>query len=292
MPSKDSKTDPKKKNNIRSIDNARKAEPKKESTKESSKYRNVLKMPETHYPFEAGGGDLGEHRTKSPRLNTELGKYSLTEKQDKVLTFLREHIEQVGFPPTVRQIANYFNISAKAAHDHLRSIAKKGYLRLFPGAARGMEVVRQGDEEESSSSMVADVLSNTSLIPLVGSIAAGTPILAEENIDTHLSFPKAFMPTTGTIYALKVKGDSMENAGILDGDIAVMMQINDARTEVKNGDVVAALIEGDATLKTFLRKKNSIELVPENPRYKPIVLTERDHAMIVGKLIGVYRKYS
>lgn len=260
--------------------------------RDASRYQNVLQMPEAHYPFEPGGGDLGEHRQKSARLNERLGKYSLTEKQNKVFSFVQDHIEQVGFPPTVRQIATYFNISAKAAHDHLRSIAKKGYLRLFPGAARGMEVIRQGDEEEPASVTMADILNNTVQIPLLGTIAAGVPILAEENVEAKLSFPKAFLPTTGSIFALKVKGDSMENIGIFDADIAVLKKVDDAKSEVKNGNVVAALIDGDATLKTYQKKKGTIELLPQNTKYKPIVLTENDHAMIIGRLIGVYRKFS
>lgn len=242
-------------------------ENKGDKVKSSSKYKNVLKMQEGTYPFKPGGGDLGKHREKSKRVNEELGKYSLTEKQKKVLLFVTEHIQGIGFPPTVRQIAVYFGVSAKAAHDHLRAIAKKGYLRLFPGSARGMEVVKTVDNEDIGSVAKADNISplvEAAEVPLVGSIAAGSPILAQENIESRLAFPRSFLPKTGNMFALRVKGDSMQNAGILDGDIAVLRQVEDVHSEVKNGDVVAALIDGDATLKTFSKSKQKVELLPEN----------------------------
>lgn len=260
-----------------------------------TRYKNVMHMQEGEYPFQAGEGDLGTRREKSKRINQNLGKYSLTEKQAVILKFITEHIQHVGFPPTVREIAIYFSISAKASHDHLRAIAKKGYLRLFPGSARGMELVKSDEDltEENSpfSSGLADLSASTVIVPLVGSIAAGTPILAEENIEAKLSFPSTLLPTSGEMFALRVRGDSMEGAGIFDGDIAVIKKIKSPQTELQNGDIVAALLEEEATLKTFQKKRRNIELHPENPRYKIIPLNEKSFASIMGKLVGVYRTY-
>lgn len=259
-------------------------QPQKEAEGDSTK------DPKNQYPFKRGEGHLGESREKSPRVNDELGKFSLTEKQARVLEFINTHIKELGFPPTVRELAAYFNVSGKAAHDHIKAIAKKGYLRLFSGSARGIEVIGE-DTVEPKNSTISDMLQSIKLIPLVGSIAAGAPILAEENIETKLAFPKSFLPSTGEMFALRVKGDSMEEAGILEGDIAVLKKIHDVNSEVKNGDIVAALIDNEATLKTWHKSKNIIELRPENERYKPIPLSAKDNPSIVGKLVGVYRAY-
>ena len=114
---------------------------------------------QTSYPFEPGAGTLGKHREKSRRLHESLGKLSLTEKQAKILQFIEEHIEKVGFPPTVRQAADFFSISAKAAHDHLRAVAKKGYIRLFPGSARGIEIIKSNTKHILSSSDLNGIVS-------------------------------------------------------------------------------------------------------------------------------------
>jgi len=243
------------------------------------------------YPFKSGGGDLGNRRQKSKRIQEELGKKSLTVKQAKILEFIATHIDKIGFPPTIRQIANYFTISAKAAHDHIRAIAKKEYIRLFPGAARGMELLKMPGQENSNNISDDKKLGSMELVPLLGSIAAGAPILAEEHIESHLAFPKAFLPVTGNMFALTVKGESMIDAGIFNGDIAVIKQVLDPTLEIKNGDIVAALIDTDATLKTYQKKSNKIVLHPENKEYQPIVLNENDDIKIMGILVGVYRKY-
>lgn len=259
---------------------------KRETKKGNIKSHNLLEIKEGEYPFKAGEGDLGNFREKSRRIDSDLGKFSLTEKQAIVLDFISRHINMVGFPPTVRQIADYFGVSPKAAHDHLRAIAKKGYLRLFPGSARGMELVHEAKEKSEPKEAM-----EVTFVPLVGSIAAGVPILAEENIEANVPLPKSFLPQSGTFFALRVKGDSMVNAGIMDGDIAVIQRVDDVHNEVKNGDIVAALIDSDATLKTFHRTENSIILKPENENYKPILLNSKDESRIIGKLTGVYRKY-
>ena len=240
------------------------------------------------YPLQ-GVGDLGNHKLKSKRIDISLGKHSLTEKQDKVLSFVKDHVKKLGFPPTIRDIAEYFSISVKASHDHLKAIAKKGYMKLFPGVARGIELMQPYESEGISS--YEEMMHSVQLVPLLGSIAAGKPILAHENIDTHLAFPKSFLPKTGNMFALKIKGESMEGAGILDGDIAVLKQFNESISDIKNGDIVAALIDGEATLKTFMKINQSIELKAENPKFAPIVLNDKQDLLILGILVGVYRKY-
>ena len=248
------------------------------SSKSSEENKNI-------YPFKAGGGDLGDFGKKSPRVENSHGKNSMTEKQSRILVFIKEHSAEIGFPPTVREIANYFNISAKAAHDHLKAVAKKGHIRLFPGAARGIEIMHKEAD-------LPPAPLETVTIPLLGVIAAGTPILAEENVDSHIALPSSFVPTSGDMFALKVKGDSMEKAGIFENDIAVLKQVKDINIEVKNGDIVAALIDGEATLKTFFRERDRIELRPENPRYKPILVTSKANTIIMARLVGIYRKYN
>ncbi|MES0491174.1 MAG: transcriptional repressor LexA [Leptospirales bacterium] len=245
------------------------------------------------YPFKPGEGHLGESRQKSPRVNKELGKLSLTEKQNRVLNFVTEHIEKLNFPPTVREIASYFGVSGKAAHDHLRAIAKKGYINLFTGSARGIEIIRKGNDSAPENPLlpISSILQDLHMVPLLGSIAAGTPMLAEENVDTRLALPKSFLPQTGEMFALKIKGDSMENAGIFEDDIAVIKQVTDFRSETKTGDIVAALIDGEATLKTFRKKGTKIELHPENENYSVISLSAKENPAIIGKLVGIYRKY-
>jgi len=237
-------------------------------------------------PFQTDNAMIGTAHEKSPRINKELGKLSLTEKQSTILNFIEEHSEQVGFPPTIREIAQYFKISAKASHDHIKAIAKKGYIRLFPGSARGIELIRNKHKNEPEID-----LDNLVSIPLLGSIAAGRPMLAEENIETHLTMPASLMPKSGEMFALRVKGDSMEKAGIHDGDIAVLKQVKDLHSEVKNGDIVAAMIDDEATLKRFIKTGNRVELHPENDSYQPIVLSPGSDNLILAKLAGIYRQY-
>jgi len=235
------------------------------------------------YNFKTGKGKIEDFGKKSPRVEQNLGKISLTEKQSRILSFIKEHSQEIGFPPTVRDIASYFNISAKAAHDHIKAVAKKGHIRLLAGAARGIEIVNRSGETQDVPMVV---------IPLLGRIAAGKPMLAEENIESRIALPSSFMPASGDMFALKVKGSSMEKAGIFENDIAVLKQIKDVNVEIKNGDIVAALIDGEATLKTYIKQKNNIELRPENPDYQPIIITSRDDVSIMAKLVGIYRKYN
>ena len=197
----------------------------------------------------------------------------LTEKQQLILNFIREIINNCGFPPTVREIGDKFGITVKGAYDHIKAIEKKGYIKTENNKSRAMIIV--GDESAHKSSGIS--------IPLLGRIAAGSPILANENIENYLSFPKE-MFKAGEYFALKVRGDSMIECGIFDGDIAVIKKQNNA----VNGDIVAALIDDEATLKEFQKTSDSIKLLPKNAKYKPII--SRD-VTVMGKLAAVFRSY-
>jgi len=195
----------------------------------------------------------------------------LTEKQDLIFRFIKESIKESGFPPTVREIGDQFNITVKGAYDHIKAIEKKGFIKTEQNKSRAIVIT---DDDVSAPSIT---------VPLVGRIAAGSPILAKENIEDYLSFPQAAFGK-GDFFALQVKGDSMINTGIFDGDLAIIKKQNTAN----NGDIIAALIDEEATLKRYRNDKGKIQLIAENPAYKPII---PDNLVILGKLSGVFRTY-
>jgi repressor LexA len=197
----------------------------------------------------------------------------LTTKQEKVFDFIKGSIKNSGFPPTVREIGDKFNITVKGAYDHVKAIEKKGYIRTEQNKSRAIVILGKDDE------IPVDAIN----VPLVGRIAAGSPILAEENIEEYLSFPKS-MFRSGEYFALNVKGDSMIEGGIYDGDIAIIKKQNTAN----NGDVVAALLSDEATLKRLKISGNKVQLMPENSAYEPIVA---ENVAILGRLIALFRKY-
>ncbi len=198
----------------------------------------------------------------------------LTDKQDLILNFIRDKIRDSGFPPTVREIGDHFEITVKGAYDHLKAIEKKGYIRTEQNKSRAIVII---DDEER------EISANALSIPLLGRIAAGAPLLAEENIEEYLSFP-ADMFSTGEYFALYVRGDSMTGGGIFNGDIAIIRK----QSSALNGEVVAALIDDEATLKTFKMDGGRVQLVAQNPAYKPIV---PENLTILGKLAAVFRRY-
>jgi len=197
----------------------------------------------------------------------------LTDKQQLILNFIKESILASGFPPTVREIGDQFGITVKGAYDHMKAIEKKGFIRTEHNKSRAIVII--DDDIEIRSSAIS--------IPLLGRIAAGSPILAEENIEDYLSFPEE-MFSKGEFFALTVKGDSMIDGGIFDGDVAVIKKQNTAN----NGDIVAALIDEEATLKVFQKTQNSAKLMPKNDAYKPI---EGIDFVIMGKLAAIFRRY-
>ena len=196
----------------------------------------------------------------------------LTDKQNTIYEFIRDSISQTGFPPTVREIAERFEMTPKGAHDHIKAIEKKGFIKCTQNKSRAIELLVGKEKSANSIS-----------IPLVGSIAAGSPILAEENIEDYYEFPKTSFGN-GSFFALRVKGDSMIEEGIFDHDIVVIKMQNVA----ENGEIIAALIDGEATLKTFHKDKKGISLLPANAAYSPII---PDNLIVLGKLAGLFRFY-
>ena len=198
----------------------------------------------------------------------------LTDKQQLILNYIREKIAESGFPPTVREIGDRFGITVKGAYDHLKAIEKKGHIKTEQNKSRAIVVLDESDSVPESSGIS---------IPLIGRIAAGSPILAEENIEDYLTFPED-MFSSGEYFALNVAGDSMIEGGIFDGDIAIIKKQNTAN----NGDIVAALLENEATLKVFQKTSDAIRLIPKNSAYKPI---ETRDVSILGKLAAIFRQY-
>jgi repressor LexA len=199
----------------------------------------------------------------------------LTEKQESVLQFITEIVREKGFPPTIREIGDQFGITAKGAYDHLKAIEKKGYIRTSKNQSRAIELLKGASEEA--------LVVRASGIPLLGQVAAGSPILAEENIEEYIAVPDDLATKPGT-FALRVRGDSMIEAGISDGDIAIIQKKETAR----NGEIVVDLLENEATLKVFFKEADHIRLEPRNSKLKPI---KAKKVHILGKLIGLYRIY-
>lgn len=200
----------------------------------------------------------------------------LTGKQSAILDYIEEYINDQGYPPTIREIGEKFSITAKGAYDHLKAIEKKGYIKCEKNRSRAIELLK------TSNGQAPLETGRVVNIPLLGRVAAGMPILAEENIEEYLAFPRTMVNDNG-VFALRVAGDSMKDAGIHDGDIAVIQKQETAR----DGDIVVALIDDEATLKYFHKEKSRIRLQPANKAYKPIYAAD---AVILGKLVGIYRQ--
>lgn len=201
---------------------------------------------------------------------------ALTERQQEVLDFIKHYIESNSYAPAVRDIAKEFGITVKAAHDHLKALERKGAIHSSEGISRSTGVVG------FSPSAKIETIS----IPVLGATAAGMPILAEENKEYDLQVPTALVPGKGPYFALHIEGDSMMNAGILDGDLAIIRQTNNAN----NGEIVVARVgeENRVTLKRFYITSNSIELRPENPKYGSLFSKD---VTVLGKLQMIIRDY-
>jgi repressor LexA len=200
----------------------------------------------------------------------------LTLEQKKVFDYLVATQQETGAPPTVREICTYFGYrSPNNAQQHLRLIEKKGYIRRLPGRSRGIELTA-----------VASVEHNETVdVPIVGTIAAGTPLTAVENVDGSIALDRN-MFGNDDIFSLRVKGDSMKNAGIFNGDIAIIR----VQPQVDDGEIAAVIIEDEATLKRVIREDGRVVLRAENPDFQDIVVPPDRQIAIAGKLRGVMRK--
>ncbi len=197
----------------------------------------------------------------------------LTKRQQQVLDFITGYVRDVGYPPTVREIANAFDMSSKGAYDHLKAIEKKGHIRRDPAKPRAIELM------DFVPGRTRDPVVE---IPVVGKVAAGEPLLATQNIERTLSL-SSDMVRTEEPFALRIKGDSMIEAGILEGDYVIVKQQQDA----EQGDIVVALIGEEATVKRFYKASDHVKLQPENPSMDPIIVKD---VMIMGKVIGLFRE--
>jgi repressor LexA len=197
----------------------------------------------------------------------------LTDRQREVLTFIIRFIDSHTYPPTIREIADYFEISIKGAHDHVTALKKKAYVKNDK-RSRTLEVIKRDGEDND------DIVN----VPILGPVAAGTPILAEENWDGSIPIHRTMLKKGNQYFALKVKGDSMEGAGILDGDMAIIEQRNVA----EDGEIVVAMMNDATTLKRYYREKNRIRLQPENDNYKPIYSQDVRLLGCVAKIIRSY----
>jgi repressor LexA len=203
----------------------------------------------------------------------------LTERQQEIWNYLVEYVDRHGYPPTVREIGEHVGLaSPSTVHAHLANLERAGLLRRDPTKPRALELI--GRERSEPAQVDGNALS----LPLLGEIAAGSPLLADQNIEDYLAMPKS---TKGD-FLLRVKGDSMIDAGILDGDLVIVQRAQDAR----NGEIVVALAGDDesadeATVKTFYRERGRVRLQPENAALEPIYA---DHVQILGRVVGVFRE--
>lgn len=203
------------------------------------------------------------------------------DKQKKILEFVNRQVQEKGYPPSVREICKAVGFkSTSTVHAYLSTLEEEGLISKDPTKTRALKVI-----DENSKSLEGYISDHEiENVPIVGKVTAGQPILAVENIEDTFPVPVEFLENS-TSFILKVKGDSMVNAGILDGDYVIVKQQNTAA----NGDIVVALIEDEATVKTFYREKDHVRLQPENDSYEPIIVT--DNLAVLGKVIALFRKF-
>ncbi len=201
----------------------------------------------------------------------------LTKRQEDTLKYIKEYIVSHGYPPTVREIATELNVSSPATvQTHLDRLADKGYIKKGSNKNRTIELMVDNEYSKSTDSVID--------VPLLGKITAGSPIEAIENPDEYFSLPAQLVPRKKEVFTLLVDGESMIEAGILDGDIVIVERANTAR----NGEIVVAMTEdNEVTLKTFYKETDHFRLQPENSTMEPIIL---NNVFILGKAIGLYRK--
>ena len=197
----------------------------------------------------------------------------ISDKQREILEYIKQEILNRGYPPAVREICEAVDLkSTSSVHSHLETLEKNGYIRRDPTKPRALEII-----DDNFNLTRREVVN----VPLVGRVAAGEPILAVENVENYFPIPIEFMPNAES-FMLKVKGESMINAGILDGDSVLV----EKRSDAHNGEIVVALVDDSATVKTFYKENGYIRLQPENDTMDPIIV---DNCEILGKVFGVFR---
>ena len=212
----------------------------------------------------------------------------LTARQEQILNLIKDAIENTGFPPTRAEIANELGFkSANAAEEHLQALARKGAIEISPGTSRGIRLI--GTAASASADMLPSKVPAALLLslPLIGRVAAGSPILAQENLEASYSVDPS-MFSARPDYLLKVRGESMRDAGIMDGDLLAVTKVDSA----KNGQIVVARIGNDVTVKRYRKTGTLVELLPENPDFKIIKIDpEADEFALEGLAVGLMRSW-
>lgn len=204
---------------------------------------------------------------------------ALTDRQQEFLTYICSFIEEHNYPPTIREMAARFSVSVKGAYDHVLALKKKGFINYDGKRSRAIEIIKPDtvEEEHDQSQLVAE-------IPIMGEVAAGKPILSEENREGSVLVPWAVLKTGGQYFAMRVQGDSMIGAGIFPDDVVVIEKTE----QVRNNDIVVAVLDDRVTIKRFFRESSRICLQPENSAYKPIYCQD---IRLIGKLAYLIRLY-
>ena len=200
----------------------------------------------------------------------------ITDRQKEVLTYISTYTEENSYPPTVRDISEHFGISLRAVQDHILALQKKGFLSQSQKKARSIRVLSDMRDKEPQTYI--------SKVPLLGTVAAGKPLLSEENLDGYVNLTEPFVRPGKSYFALRVRGQSMINAGILDGDLAVVEQSSTAI----DGQIIVAVIDDAITLKRYYKESGRIRLQPENPEFQAIYCTD---VRIVGILSNIVKTY-
>jgi len=202
----------------------------------------------------------------------------ITKRQKDVLDFIKKYVADKGYPPAIREICKGVNLSSPATvFVHMKNLEQLGYIKTTSNKFRTIEILCENEYAEKNEDIVK--------VPLLGKITAGSPITAIEQPNEFFDIPASLIPATATVFTLHVSGESMINAGIYDGDYVIVQK----QSVAKNGDIVVAMtMENEATLKTFYKEKDHIRLQPENDTMDPIIL---DNCVILGKAIGLYRKF-
>lgn len=205
----------------------------------------------------------------------------LTDRQKQIFDYIIQEINKKGYPPSVREIGKAVGLKSPASvHSHLKTLEKLNYIRRDPSKPRAIEILYKNQNKKDNK-----LEKNMLYIPMVGKVTAGVPVLAEENVDDYFPVPAGYLKNTNKdFFMLEVRGDSMINVGIYDGDLVIAQKQNHA----ENGEVVIGLIEDEATVKTYYKEKDHIKLQPENDSYEPIL---GKNIKVLGKVVGLYRKF-
>ncbi|MCC2165269.1 transcriptional repressor LexA [Brotaphodocola catenula] len=206
-----------------------------------------------------------------------MARKKISQKQQEILDYIKACILKKGYPPAVREICEAVHLkSTSSVHSHLETLERNGYIRRDPTKPRAIEVL---DNQFSTQRREAVQ------VPIIGTVAAGQPILAEQNIEEYFPIPSEYLPAGREVFILRVKGESMINAGIFNGDQVIVQQMNIA----ENGDIVVALLDDSATVKRFYRENGHYRLQPENDTMEPIIVSD---VQILGKVVGLFRRMS